>query len=72
LISLKKPARNMHFTKEYMDRPNTSMAAIVANGIAMTNRKQAIEYLLAHSVPERVIARVLNPSAGNRDRRALS
>lgn len=55
-----------------MDRPNTSMAAIVANGIAMTNRKQAIEYLLAHSVPERVIARVLNPSAGNRDRRALA
>jgi hypothetical protein len=53
-----------------MDRPNVKMATIVETGLTMASRLRAIAYMLDHRVPERVIARVLSPSAHEGERRA--
>lgn len=46
-----------------MDRPNVAMAVVVNTGLSMGDKKAALAYLMANSVPERVIARVLNAPA---------
>lgn len=43
-----------------MDRPNATMAAVVNIGLGMGDKQAALAYLMANSVPERVIARVLS------------
>lgn len=52
-----------------MDRPDTGMAAIVAASLDLPDRQAAVAYLLAHRVPDRVIARLLSPTASCRERR---
>jgi hypothetical protein len=43
-----------------MDRPNTAMSTAVNAGLAMTNRRGSVAYLVARRVQDNVIARLLS------------
>jgi hypothetical protein len=49
-----------------MDRPNTTMAAVIDAGLRMNDKQAALAYFVKNSVPERVIARVLSAPASSK------